>query len=78
MSKMETDVIAFYQCHGAKYTQIAVKLGLVVHGHNRGDERSRYKHTLAHCRQAEEIAVIEVQFGALELVSCRRASNTIS
>ena len=54
---------------------MAVKLRLVMHGHNRGNERSRDKHTLAHCRQMEEIAIVEAQLGVSQLVSCRRAPN---
>ena len=72
---MGTDIVAFYQCHGLKYSRMAVKLGLVVHGHNGGYERSRYKHTFAHCRQVEELTVMEGQLGVLEFMSCRRASN---
>ena len=75
MSKMGTDTVAFYQCHGANHFRMAVKLGLVVHRHNGGDERSRYKHTFAHCRQVEKHTVVEGQLGVSELVSCRRASD---
>ena len=44
-------------------------------GHNRGDERSRYKHTLAHCRHVEDLTVIEGLLGVSELVLCHRASK---
>ena len=75
MSKMGTDIVACYQCHGAKYFRIAVTLRLVVHGHNGGDERWWYKHTFGHCRQLEELTVVGGQLGVSELVSCRRASD---
>ena len=75
MSKMGANKIAFYQRHGWKYSRMAIKMGLVVHGRNRGDERSTYKHTLAHCRQVEELIVIDGQLGVSELGLCRRASN---
>ena len=54
---------------------MAVKLGLLVHGHNRGDNPSRYRHMLAHSQQVKELTIIEGQLGVSELVSCRRASN---
>ena len=76
MLKMGTDVITFYQCHGAKYSRMAVKLGLVPHGHNLGDERTTYKHTLAHCQQVEELTIIEGQLGVSKMVSCRRPWNS--
>ena len=75
MSKMRADVIRFHHRHGTKSSRMAVKLGLVVHGHNPGDNRPRYKHTLAHCPQIEELTIIEGQLGVSQLVSCRRASN---
>ena len=75
MLKMGTEVIAFDQCHGVNYSRIAIKLGLVAHGQNQDDERSRYKHTLAHCQQVEELTTIKGQLGVSELVLCRRASN---
>ena len=63
MLEMRTNVVALDQCHDSKYTRMAIELRLVIHGHNRGHERSRDKHTLAHCRQMEEIAIIEGQLG---------------
>ena len=54
---------------------MAVKLGLLVHGHNGGYKCSRYKKKVAHCQQVEELTVIEGQFGILQLVLCRRASD---
>ena len=75
MSKMRTALIALDQRHGAKYSRSSLKLGLVVHGHNRGDESWRYKHTLAHCQQMEELTITEIQLGVSEVVLCRRASN---
>ena len=52
-----------------------LELGLVVHGNNGCHERSGYENMLAHCRQVKELTVVEGQFGILELMLCRRASN---
>ena len=75
MLEVRTNVIALNQCHGSKYTRMAIELRLVIHSHNRGHECSRDKHTFAHRRQMEKFAIIEGQLGIAELVLCRRASN---
>ena len=54
---------------------MAIELRLVIHSHNRRNQRSGDKHTFAHRRQMEEFAIIEGQLGISKLVSCRRASN---
>ena len=54
---------------------MAIELRLVIHSHNRRNQRSGDKHTFAHRRQMEEFAIIEGQLGISKLVSCLRASN---
>ena len=75
MSKVRTKIVAFDQGHDSNYSQMAVQLRLVVHGHNRRHEPSRYKNALAHCRQVEESTIIKSQVRVSELMLCRRASN---
>ena len=75
MSNVRTKKVAFDQGHGSTYSQRAVQLRLVVHGHNSRHEASRYKNALAHCRQVEESTIIKSQVGVSELMLCRRASN---
>ena len=54
---------------------MAIELRLVIHSHNRRNQRLRKKHTFAHHRRMEEFAIIEGQLDISKLVSCRRASN---
>ena len=74
---MQTNVVALDQRRGSKYSRVAVELRLVIHSHNRGNERSRDKHMFAHCPQMEDLAIIQGQLGIPELVSCHRASNRV-
>ena len=67
---MGTDIVTIYQCHGAKYSRMAVEIELLVHGHHGYYERSGYKNTFGHCRQVVYLTGVEGQLGVWELVSC--------
>ena len=62
-------------CHGLKYSRIAVELGLMVHGHDRCYQRLGYENTFAQSRQLEELTVVKIQFDISELVPCRSAPD---
>ena len=54
---------------------MAIEFRLVIHSHNRRNQRSGDKYTFAHRRQIKEFAIIEGQLGISKLVSCRRDSD---
>ena len=75
ISKMETDVVGFDQCHILKYSPMAVELGLVTHGGDGCHERPGYKNALSDYGQVEDLTVVKGRFGVLEMMLCRRGSS---